>query len=121
MDTQKLEHFKELLLAEKQRIEQELAALGSKDPNKPDAEYPESGSNSEDDNAAEITEYVDMLSVEARMESELKDVEKALAAIDKGVYGICKYCGQEIDGKRLEARPASSSCIACKKVLTQEM
>jgi len=121
METAKLEHFKELLLAEKARIQQELGDLGSKDPTKPDAEYPESGSNSEDDNAAEITEYVDMLSVEARMESELKDVDKALGAIEKGAYGVCKYCGKPIDEKRLEARPASSSCIACKKVLTQEI
>lgn len=116
-----LEHFKKLLLAEKERIEQELAALGSKDPNSPDATFPESGSNSEDDNAAEVTEFVDMLSVEARLEAELKDVIKALGAVEKGDYGICKYCGKEIDAKRLEARPASSSCIACKKVLTQEM
>lgn len=121
MDKQKQEHFNELLIKEKERIGQELAALGSKNPNAPDAEYPESGSNSEDDNAAEVTEFVDMLSVEARLEAELKDVEKALVAIEKGTYGICKYCVQEIDEKRLEARPASSSCIACKKVLTQEM
>jgi RNA polymerase-binding protein DksA len=121
MDTQQSEHFKQLLLAEKARINQELADLGSKDSTKPDAGYPESGSNSEDDNAAEITEYVDMLSVEARMEAELKDVDKALSALDNGTYGICKYCGKEIDAKRLEARPASSSCITCKKVLTQEM
>lgn len=121
MDTQKLEHFNQLLQAEKERIEQELATLGSKDPTKLDTVYPESGSNSEDDNAAEITEFVDMLSVEARLESELKDVKKALEAVDAGNYGVCKYCGQEIDEKRLEARPASSSCITCKKVLTQEM
>lgn len=121
MDTQKLEYFKGLLLAEDERLKQELAALGSKDPNKPDVVYPESQSNSEEDNAAEVTEFVDMLSVEARMEAELKDVEKALETIEKGKYGICKYCGKEIDEKRLEARPASSSCITCKKVLTQEM
>ncbi|MDD2786369.1 MAG: TraR/DksA C4-type zinc finger protein [Patescibacteria group bacterium] len=121
MDTQKTEHFKGLLLEEEQRLIQELTDLGSKDPNKPDVDYPESQSNSEEDNAAEVTEFVDMLSVEARMEAELKDVKKALEMIEKGQYGICKYCGKEIDEKRLEARPASSSCIACKKVLTQEM
>ncbi len=121
MDQAKLDHFKEILTAELHRLEQELAALGSKDPNKPDAEYPESGSNSEDDNAAEIAEYVDELTLEARTESELRDVKKALDAVSKGTYGTCKYCGNPIDEKRLEARPASSSCIACKKTLTQEL
>lgn len=121
MDTTTMNRFKELLLAEKQKIEQELDALGSSDPNKLDARYPESGSNSEDDNAAEITEFADELSMEARFQSELKDVKQALDALEKGKYGICKYCGKPIDQKRLEARPTSSSCITCKKVLTQEM
>ncbi len=121
MDTQKIEYFKDRLLEEKANIEKELADLGSKDPDKMDADYPESGSNSDEDNAAEITEYADIVSIEARLQSELKDVDKALQTIENGKYGICKYCAKEIDEKRLEARPASSSCIACKKVLTQEM
>ena len=116
-----MDHFKEILLAERSRLEQELAAMGSKDPNKPDAEYPETGSNSEDDNAAEIAEYVDELTLESRTEAELRDVKKALTALEGGTYGTCKYCGKPIDEKRLEARPASSSCISCKKTLTQEL
>lgn len=121
MESDKLDHFKDRLLEEKERIEQELAELGSKDPDKMDATFPESGSNSDEDNAAEITEYADIVSIEARMQSELKDVENALKLFEAGKYGICKYCHKEIDEKRLEARPASSSCIACKKVLTQEL
>jgi RNA polymerase-binding protein DksA len=121
MTSQQTEHFKQRLIEEKARLELELADLGSKDPNRPDAAYQESGGNSEEDNAAEVTEYVDDLSIEARLETELRDVDKALASIDKGTYGTCKYCKKEIDEKRLEARPASSSCIDCKKLLTQEM
>ncbi len=121
MDSEKLEYFKQRLLDERTQLEKELSDLGSKDPNKMDASYPESGSNSDEDNAAEITEYADIISIEARMQSELKDVNTALKMYNEGKYGICKYCGNEIDEKRLEARPASSSCIACKKVLTQEL
>ncbi len=124
MDAQKLEHFRERLQQEKGRLEQELRDIGHEDPKKKghfEATYPESGSNSEDDNAQEIAEYADDLSIETRLESELKDVMKALGAVEEGKYGICKYCGKEIDEKRLEARPASSSCIECKKILTQEM
>ncbi|MEK7655788.1 MAG: TraR/DksA family transcriptional regulator [Patescibacteria group bacterium] len=121
MTEEQIGNYKERLLEEKTRLEQELEDLGSKDPNKPDAAYPESGGNSEDDNAAEVTEYVDELSIEARLETELRDVKKALKSIDEGTYGVCKYCKKEIDIKRLDARPASSSCIECKKLLTQEM
>lgn len=121
MTAEQMAHFEQRLKDEKVRLEQELADLGSKDSGKPDATYPESGGSSDDDNAAEVTEYVDELTVEARLEVELRDVNKALDAIMKGAYGTCKYCGKEIDIKRLEARPASSSCIDCKKLLTQEM
>jgi len=124
MDQKKLEHFKERLIEEKARLDQELKDIGHEDPLVKDhfsPDYQESGSNSEDDNAQEIAEYADDLSIEARIEAELKDVTKALDSIEKGAYGICKYCGKEIDEKRLEARPASSSCIDCKKILTQEM
>ncbi|MFA5936078.1 MAG: TraR/DksA C4-type zinc finger protein [Patescibacteria group bacterium] len=124
MTQELLEHFKGKLTEERARLEQELSDFGTKDPKNPDhfeATYPESGGSSVDDNAAEISEYADELSIEARLESELRDVQKALALIEKGEYGTCKYCKKEIDMKRLEARPASSSCIECKKLLTQEM
>lgn len=124
MTQPRLEHFKQRLLEEKDRLSQELQDFGEEDPLHPgqfEPKYPESGSNSEDDNAMEIAEFADDASIEARVSAELKDVESALKAIENGIYGICKYCNQPIDEKRLEARPASSSCISCKKVLTQEM
>ena len=124
MTQKKLDHYLELLNKEKDRLLQELKDFGNEDPNHPGhfaPKYPESGSNSEDDNAVEIAEYADDLSVESRLEEELRDVEGALKSIEAGTYGTCKYCKQEIDDKRLEARPASSSCISCKKILTQEM
>lgn len=124
MDKKTLEHFKLRLIEERGRLEAELNDIGHADPLQKDsftADYQESGSNSEDDNAQEIAEYADDLSIEARLEAELKDVSKALESVDKGTYGTCKYCNKEIDEKRLEARPASSSCIECKKILTQEM
>lgn len=124
MTAELLQQFKQKLLDEKARLEQELQDVGTQDPHKPshfEINYPESGSNSEDDNALEVSEYADELSLEARLETELRDVEKSLLAVETGSYGICKYCQKPIDLKRLEARPASSSCIECKKLLTQEM
>lgn len=124
MTKDQLAHFKQRLLEEKTRLEQELQDIGNKDPNRPnhyEPNYPESGGNSTDDNAAEVSEYADELSIEARLETELRDVQKALTLMDNDEYGVCKYCHKPIDLKRLEARPASSSCIDCKKLLTQEM
>lgn len=73
-----------------------------------------------DDNAAEIAQYTNDLSVESELEKTLRDIDKALVRIREGSYGTCKYCGDEIGEKRLEIRPTSSSCIACKKTFTKE-
>jgi RNA polymerase-binding protein DksA len=124
MTPEKIQYFQKRLLEDKERLSLQIEGLGKVDPNRPghvEVAYPESGSNSEDDNAGEVTEYANELSLEARISSELRDTDDALKAIEKGAYGICKYCKKEIEEKRLEARPASSSCIACKKLLTQEM
>ena len=111
-----LDKIQTLLSQEKSRLESEIRILGGTE-----ATYPETGGNSDDDNAAEITEYADEISLLDRLQVELRDTNKALDALKKGKYGLCKYCGKDIDIKRLEARPTSSSCIDCKKSLTQEL
>ncbi len=48
---------------------------------------------------------------------ELKLVQKidaCLLKIKNGTYGLCEGCGENIDIKRLEARPVASLCIHCK-------
>ena len=119
-----IDDAKAKLEKEKVRLQGELKGLATEDPKKPGhfiASYDETGSDSEDDNSIEITNYVDEMSLVQRLDSEYRDVLKALAAIEKGTYGTCKYCRKEIDIKRLEARLTSSTCIACKKLLTQEL
>lgn len=58
-----------------------------------------------------------MLKLRGRERKLLKKIEDAIERIDKGVFGICDRCGEEINIKRLEARPVTSMCIDCK---TQE-
>ena len=48
-------------------------------------------------------------------ESELlRKIEETLERIDRGHYGDCTSCGEEIGVKRLMARPVARLCIACK-------
>ena len=44
-------------------------------------------------------------------EAHLSDVERALAKLDEGRYGICETCGRPIPDERLEARPATRFCL----------
>ncbi len=82
--------------------------------------FPEYG-DGEDENANEIADYANNLQVENELEKGIRDVQSALKRIAEGTYGICKYTGELIEENRLRARPTSTSSIASKKTLTQEM
>ena len=45
----------------------------------------------------------------------LGKIEKALKRIDDGSFGLCENCEEEINVKRLEARPETTFCIRCKE------
>lgn len=49
-----------------------------------------------------------------REEKLLKKITAALGRIDGGNFGVCDECGEEIDVKRLIARPVTTLCIDCK-------
>jgi DnaK suppressor protein len=40
-------------------------------------------------------------------------LERALAKLDEGTYGLCDNCGGPIAPGRLEAAPESTLCIDC--------
>lgn len=61
-----------------------------------------------------------MLRLRGREQKLLKKIEAAIEKIDNGTFGICEVCGQEIDIKRLEARPVTTMCIECKTEQEEE-
>jgi DnaK suppressor protein len=61
-----------------------------------------------------------MLRLKGREQKLLKKIEEALDRIEHGVFGICDRCGQEINIKRLEARPVTTMCIECKTLQEEE-
>lgn len=119
-----LEKMKQKLSEEKNRLSLELSKFSHRNPQAKETDFetdfPNMG-DKEDENASEVASFSDNLSLEEELEKALRDVESALSMVAKGTYGSCKYCGQEIDERRLEARPTSTSCIQCKKTLTQEV
>lgn len=118
------EQMKQKLVEEKQGLELELSKFTHRNPKATETDFTADFQNlgdKEDENASEVARFSDNLSLEEELEKALRDVESALAMFENGTYGKCKYCGQEIDERRLSARPTSTSCIQCKKTLTQEM
>nr|WP_320194187.1 TraR/DksA C4-type zinc finger protein [uncultured Desulfobacter sp.] len=55
------------------------------------------------------------LRLQSRKSRLIKKIKDALKRIEDGTYGYCDICGEEISLKRLEARPVTSKCIACKE------
>jgi RNA polymerase-binding protein DksA len=122
LDAASLKQIKADLLRQKEQIKKDLADLARKDSHETDnrsTTYPEYG-DKPDENAQEISEYSANIVTEKVLEDSLEDIDGALKRLEKGAYGICKYCQKPISVKRLQARPTASSCVACKTELQAE-
>ncbi|MDQ6615447.1 MAG: TraR/DksA C4-type zinc finger protein [Actinomycetota bacterium] len=53
-----------------------------------------------------------VLSAQAR--GAVVEIDRALAKIDAGHYGVCEQCGQPIPQARLKALPYAALCVGCK-------
>lgn len=121
MKTETIEQIKTELTRIKRETEEALKVFATKESGNANdftSTFPDYGDES-DDNAQEVGQYSTNLATEQILEKTLRDVDSTLKKIDQKTYGICKYCHQEIDEKRLIARPFSSSCVKCKSQLQQ--
>ncbi len=122
-DKEKYNEFKLMLEKKAQELKNALADFTFSNPQAKNdyiSTMPDYG-DCEDDNAREVSEYIDRKAVEGTLEKELQDVEGALKRIVAGTYGVCKYCEQDIDEDRLKIRPTSSACVECKKKFKGEV
>ncbi len=117
MNQQTLEQIKTELLRQKAQLDKEISGLGE-ETGEQHLAMPDFGDES-DENAQEVEQYTTNLEADKVLDSTRADIEAALKSIEDGTYGICKYCGNEIEEKRLLIRPFSSSCVACKSKLQQ--
>lgn len=66
------------------------------------------------DQASAESEQNFVLRLKDREQKLLKKIDEALDKIANNNYGICESCGDEINIKRLLARPVTTLCIECK-------
>jgi len=55
------------------------------------------------------------LTVLSNERDKLAQIERALARIDDGTYGVCESCGNPIGKMRLMAFPRATLCMTCKQ------
>lgn len=50
----------------------------------------------------------------------LREIDAALARMDRGSYGLCQRCGGPIEGARLRVLPYASLCLECQRTTERE-
>jgi DnaK suppressor protein len=105
MSDGQLGHFRELLLAWKRELMEEVdrTVLHMQDDA---ANFPDPN-----DRATQESEFGLELRTRDRERKLLKKIDSALGRIEDGSYGYCEETGDEIGLRRLEARPVATLCV----------
>ena len=93
-------------------LESELASLTAP---------PEAGANVSfgkrvGDGTTEAVERISTTATARSLSRSITDIKRALAKLDGGTYGLCDGCGDEIPVVRLEAMPATATCVTCSAI-----
>ena len=102
---------RELLAAERQRIERELAGLGREE-GEPQDEDVDEGDQATDLYQDELDE-----SRENDLRDQLAAVERGEERLAAGTYGLSVESGQPIPDERLEARPTAELTVEEERAL----
>jgi DnaK suppressor protein len=113
MNEKQLAHFRNILMAWKQSLMEEV--------DRTVGHMKEDATNFSDpaDRATQEEEFALELRARDRERKLIRKIEKTIARLDADDYGYCDACGIEIGLQRLEVRPTAELCIDCKT--TQEI
>jgi RNA polymerase-binding transcription factor len=115
MDPARLEHFKQLLLADLRRHARQVGDEQANAIAVMDDGAKESTDLSLRDVISELA-----LKLGERESQMVADIDQALLRMKEGSYGICVQCNQPIDERRLEALPTARYDSACQTLMENE-
>ncbi len=98
-----------MLLVERERLREELAHQKLVE-----QERPTTGNHMADD-ATEVSEQAKAFALHRHLEGMLKEIDRAIARAERGMYGVCERCGARISEERLKVMPSAALCIDCAK------
>jgi RNA polymerase-binding protein DksA len=102
-------------------LEQQVAAMGSEyDRSIADLEElhhnPSVGAGDDQADAGSATFGREQeLSIVANRRNLIEQMQRAIARVDAGTYGLCESCGRAIPKARLQAFPAATLDVECKQ------
>jgi DnaK suppressor protein len=108
MNAKQKQHFKNLLLAWKRELMEEVDRTVSHMKDEA-ANFPDPA-----DRASQEEEFSLELRTRDRERKLIKKIDKTLELLETDEYGYCETCGVEIGIRRLEARPTATQCVDCK-------
>jgi DnaK suppressor protein len=110
MRAKELERFKKMLISRKAEILNNMKKLLREE-----AQHsPDDLADETDLAASEVNQNL-TLRLRDRERMHIQKIETALAKIESGSYGVCAECEEQIEVKRLEARPEATLCFSCKE------
>jgi DnaK suppressor protein len=109
MNKRDLQKFKKLLLSQRDELVHNARRALSGDVHVDPDDFPD-----EMDTASSEVNLQFTGRLREREQGLLSKIDAALEKIERGVYGECTTCGEEIGVKRLQARPVAELCIECK-------
>ncbi len=112
MEATKLEHFKQLLLAELLRHTQNVSDEQA-------AALDAAGDDAKESVDFALRDGIEEMALQlGDKESQMvADIDQALLRIEEGSYGICARCGRPIDERRLEAMPTARYDAECQAAI----
>ena len=114
METTKLEHFKQLLLAELRRHAQHVSDEQAAALDAAGDDAKESADFALRDGLAEMA-----LRLGDQESQMVADIDQALLRIEEGSYGVCTRCARPLDERRLEAMPTARYDAECQAAIEQ--
>ena len=65
------------------------------------------------DGTTEAVERINTTAAARSIAASAAEVNRALAKLAEGTYGVCDGCGERISAERLEAIPWTALCVSC--------
>ena len=108
-DTQRYQALKDMMESRARELRQGLRALLSGPADLVDARDPEEWGRTS------VEQDVDLTLMEMQADT-CRRIDEALQRLERGTYGSCDECDEEIPTARLQALPFATLCVTCQEL-----
>jgi DnaK suppressor protein len=112
LDADLLSDLRGQMESERAQLRQQILRLGA---DFRDESWKEPRSDDDAETGSATFERERTISLAQNSRSMVARIDRALARMDAGTYGLCSNCGRPIDRDRLLALPHAGTCMDCQR------